>query len=620
MPVYFINDLTNYVPITSAAGGTGAYKPTGIVQFLTTPTDKQQPGQGPWINLYAQLGTVSDTFSSSSASWWNITTNADYAWTPKVDNEGFVQLIAPQTSMAPPPSPPPPNPPPPPLAGVCSSIAASQLSTANIDNPAVSYCNVTVPPKYTIYAGTCGFTGASCQLGASTGMSIIDAAVYNPANFNLWITGKGYVKDPVTGAFRSINVGSLSNSWNAIAGCPSIMDDPTSPRVNPPTGAAACGTFLSWWNSGNAPKQVLVAVWSPNRNINQIGGTETTAYKLMAPAVKRYYYSQGSNTDCLGINQTTCTGYGQNDPGAGQLSNCSAYCDACAGCTGFGISNGGCWLKTVNTWYPATTPLANSQCYLPQKAPPKPIPTQIVTTAILSDGGAPFNPSVMTAGQASPPGYSLSYGFSLTKQQSSPSFLNAPASMSVTFISAQQGQNASALPFTWSSFPVSRPSSQPMADLGSRNYYMSSDQKNVDWVLALSTPGQASVTLTFFLDQNYINPTYYVVTTDATGKQNTVKGGSFAGNPVNCKATAWNGDVIPAQIDWDATSISWYVGGAQAFWKLPVVLPQQFFFAAAGSTGAYASGTPYGMFSAAALCLDSQTPFVISAGPDFPPA
>jgi hypothetical protein len=58
------------------------------------------------------------------------------------------------------------------------------------------------------------------------------------------------------------------------------------------------------------------------------------------------YTSQGANTDCAGTDKTACAGYGQVS-GYGTYEACAASCDACVGCTGFGLSNSGCWMKAT---------------------------------------------------------------------------------------------------------------------------------------------------------------------------------------------------------------------------------------------------------------------------------
>jgi len=45
--------------------------------------------------------------------------------------------------------------------------------------------------------------------------------------------------------------------------------------------------------------------------------------------------------------------------GQGTYAFCAQSCDACAGCTGFGISNNGCWLKKTT----GLRALSNSVCY-----------------------------------------------------------------------------------------------------------------------------------------------------------------------------------------------------------------------------------------------------------------
>jgi hypothetical protein len=79
------------------------------------------------------------------------------------------------------------------------------------------------------------------------------------------------------------------------------------------------------------------------------------------------YVSQGLNTDCSGTDLTSCSGYGLS----GQLSFCTQSCISCNGCTGFGISNNGCWLKAVT----GTVSLSGSQCYRLQSSPPLPPPS-----------------------------------------------------------------------------------------------------------------------------------------------------------------------------------------------------------------------------------------------------
>jgi hypothetical protein len=71
--------------------------------------------------------------------------------------------------------------------------------------------------------------------------------------------------------------------------------------------------------------------------------------------------SQGLNTDCSGTDLSSCYGYGQSyGIGiSGNFSFCVSSCNGCAGCTGFGISNNGCWLKAVT----GSSPLSSSQCY-----------------------------------------------------------------------------------------------------------------------------------------------------------------------------------------------------------------------------------------------------------------
>jgi hypothetical protein len=85
------------------------------------------------------------------------------------------------------------------------------------------------------------------------------------------------------------------------------------------------------------------------------------------------YMSEGADTDCAGTDQSSCTGYGQN-AGTGTLAACSNACTACAGCSGFGLSNSGCWMKAVT----GTTTLSGSTCYtaagIPPLSPPTPPP------------------------------------------------------------------------------------------------------------------------------------------------------------------------------------------------------------------------------------------------------
>jgi hypothetical protein len=58
------------------------------------------------------------------------------------------------------------------------------------------------------------------------------------------------------------------------------------------------------------------------------------------------YQSAGSNVDCSGTDLQSCYGYGQYSiAGQGTYAFCAQSCTACNGCTGFGISNNGCWLK-----------------------------------------------------------------------------------------------------------------------------------------------------------------------------------------------------------------------------------------------------------------------------------
>jgi ribosomal protein L14E/L6E/L27E len=78
-------------------------------------------------------------------------------------------------------------------------------------------------------------------------------------------------------------------------------------------------------------------------------------------AQAKKYVDQGSNLDCSGFDLQTCYGYGQYSiPGQGTYDFCAKSCDNCSGCTGFGISNNGCWLKKTTS----THGLTNSKCYI----------------------------------------------------------------------------------------------------------------------------------------------------------------------------------------------------------------------------------------------------------------
>ena len=86
-----------------------------------------------------------------------------------------------------------------------------------------------------------------------------------------------------------------------------------------------------------------------------------TATATMIAVSNGAYTNAGPNLDCSGADLQQCYGYGQYSiAGQGTYAFCAQSCDACAGCTGFGISNNGCWLKATTGTYQ----LSNSQCWL----------------------------------------------------------------------------------------------------------------------------------------------------------------------------------------------------------------------------------------------------------------
>jgi hypothetical protein len=96
------------------------------------------------------------------------------------------------------------------------------------------------------------------------------------------------------------------------------------------------------------------------------------------------YFSTGSNLDCSGYDLQTCPGYGQGFSGAGQFDTCAQYCDGCAGCSGFGISNTGCWLKIVS----GTHALSNSVCWQ-KSAPAATVTTPVAASPAITVAPAP---------------------------------------------------------------------------------------------------------------------------------------------------------------------------------------------------------------------------------------
>jgi len=109
------------------------------------------------------------------------------------------------------------------------------------------------------------------------------------------------------------------------------------------------------------------------------------------------YTASAQGLDCTGTDLQTCYGYGQyRIAGQGTYAFCAQSCDACSGCTGFGISNNGCWLKRTSGIHALT----NSQCWLapsamaalpsppPPPSPSSPPPPTIYTTSHVLDAAA----------------------------------------------------------------------------------------------------------------------------------------------------------------------------------------------------------------------------------------